>query len=382
MKHSKNIFIIAGEPSGDVRGAELLAQLKRLLPGYKFWGIGGDNMQREGCELIEHIGNFSVIGVSEALKGLKKIFAQLEMCRSLAAEREPSASILIDYPGFNLKLAKLFRGMNIPVVYYIIPQVWAWGEWRVKDLARYADRLLVLFKFEKNFLAARGVDSAFVGHPLVESVSSFSQFPASKKKGLAVALLPGSRKSEVTKLLPILLASSRIISERTGKDVSFILAENSNVDAKIYDGILWGFPGMNITRVKDDTLKALSLADYAVVASGTATLETALMLKPFVIVYKSSLLTAVMARLVLRFNYIGLANVVAGRKIIPEYLEYLAHPKLIAGGILRLMTDDTARLKMIEELKGLKETLGPPGAAERAAREVMSVILGNVERKT
>lgn len=363
---TKNVLIIAGEPSGDARSSELLKELKKLLPDISFWGVGGDLMAREGVDLIAHIRDFCVMGVWEAVKSLGRIRSQLAHITGEIKARKPSFAILVDYPGFNLKIAHFLKSQNIPVVYYVVPQVWAWGEWRVKELKENVGRCLTLFEFEEKFLKERGVEARFVGNPLLDSYPDATIVP---HDAFTIALLPGSRKSEVTHMLPMMLGAAKIILKERS-DVKFILAESSNVDPSLYESGLALLPSLKITRVKDDTYSALQLSDLVLVASGTATLETAVMEKPMIISYRVPLLTEGLFKLISKLRVIGLANIIAGKEIMPELIQRDATSEKVAGKALEIMGDRTKLEEMRSELIKVKRALGPRGASKRAAEAV------------
>ncbi len=363
-----NILIVAGEPSGDMRAGELLKDLTDSLPGVSFWGIGGDNMLEKGVELIEHVRDLSVAGVWEAIKNYPKIRAQYRNCVENIRQKRPIAAILIDYPGFNLRLAKYLHKENIPVIYYVIPQVWAWGRNRIKLLKRCMEKIIVLFAFEKRFLKEHGIEAEFVGHPLVEKIPESSQ-PAEGHAGFTLALVPGSRETEIKRIFPTILDTAEMIHRDRG-DIDFILAESSNVEGSLYDSILSGHAGLDIRRVKDDTIQALALSDFAIVTSGTATLETALMEKPMIITYITSFLTAVLFRLFVRLRYLGIVNIIAGKEVAPEFLQEAAVPERMSKKTLEMIGNDGLLNRIKGELKKVKTAVGEKGAPKRAA-EIM-----------
>ena len=362
-----NVLIITGEPSGDMHGGELLAKLKNLLPEVSFWGIGGDRMEAEGAELIEHVRNLSIIGVWEIFKKLPTIHKQYKNIVRNVQERQPALAILIDYPGFNLKVAKFLQSQHIPVIYYIIPQVWAWGPWRIKALKRYVSKALVLFKFEETLLAQSGIDCQFVGHPLIDKAPSLKM--RDKKDQFTIALLPGSRDSEALNIFPAMLdAAEKIRLNRP--DIGFILAESSNVDESIYNVELANHKNLTISRQKDNTFGVLNNSDFAIITSGTATLEATLLKKPMIITYRTAFLTVLLARAFLQVSWVGLANIIANKEIIPELLQENATNEKIASKTLEIINDDSCMQEMKEELGKVSQTLGGKGASRRAAEAV------------
>lgn len=371
---NKNILIITGEPSGDIRAGELLKELKKLLPDVSFWGIGGDSMESEGVELTQHIRDLSLVGAVEVIKSLPKIREQYTHLTEAVKMRKPHLAILIDYPGFNLRVAKFLKEQNIPVIYYIIPQVWAWGRWRIKTLKRCVSKALVLFKFEEVLLKKSGVECEFVGHPLVDKtlLESASSRPFSSDR-VTVSLLPGSRKSEISRIFPVMLEAAKILKKEI-KGIRFIVAESSNVNKALYDELISKYKELPISRVKDNTFKALKESDFAIVTSGTATLEAAITEKPMVITYKAPLVTALLYFLLREVKCIGLVNVIAGKKIVPELLQWNSTPKKMAHEALKILKDPSLMKEMEENLRCVKNALGEKGAEEKAARATAALI--------
>jgi lipid-A-disaccharide synthase len=369
----RNVLIVAGEPSGDLIAGELLGPLKSELPGTSFWGIGGRRMAAEGVDLVERIENLSVVGITEFVRKLRLIPRQYYGLLAEARVRRPEAAILVDYPGFNLKLAKPLRRLGIPVIYYVIPQVWAWGGFRTAILRRHVDKAFVLFRFEKELLDREGVDCEFVGHPIVDRVIEAGPWEERSLAGeIVVGLLPGSRRSEVTDLLPRMLDAAAILARESG--VRFVMGESSSVDSAIYDSLLAGRGDLVVRRLRDDTLECLRESDFVIVASGTATLEAAAARRPMIVTYRSALLNAPGRRLVLKTPYLGLVNIVGGREIVPELIQRDATGGKMAAEILALVNDPNRVEDMRKELRRVTDSLGPPGASRRAARGIASLV--------
>lgn len=374
----KKILVVAGEPSGDLYASILIKDLKKLNPGLEFFGIGGDLSKSAGLDIIFDISELALVGLVEVLKNISAVKKAYDKILAKIDSRKIDLAILVDYPGFNLRLAKVLKKRSIPVVYYISPQVWAWGRSRTRTIKECVKKIVVFFKFEEELYKNDGVNAEFVGHPLLDIVkitSSKEEFSRihGLSKGPVIALLPGSRAIEVKTLLPILVSSSRIIKDRLAK-AQFIIAKhpalpmgmyeeaikNSNLDARIADG---------------DTYNVLGASDFAIVASGTATLETAIIGVPFIIVYKASLLTFILYRLVRTLPFLGLVNVIAGKGIVPELIQFDAEPERIARAALDILSDDKKRGAMLEELKRVKSSLGSPGASVRAARAILPLVV-------
>jgi len=365
----RNILIIAGEPSGDIRAGEVLKELKKLLPGTSFWGIGGDCMEQQGVEIIEHIQHLSIIGVWEAIKNLSLIRRQYKNVTENIRKRKPHLAILIDYPGFNLKVAGFLHRENVPVIYYVIPQVWAWGRGRIKTLKRCVNKALVLFEFEKNLLDEHGIDSEFVGHPLLDKAPLEEKERIKGKEHFTIALLPGSRKSEIENMLRTMLDTAEVIQEKL-QDVRFIIAENSNVPKTLYDPMLAERDNLSVSRRTDDTFAVLAECDFAIVTSGTATLETAVMQKPMVIVYRAAFLTYILVRIFKKVAFLGMPNILAGKEIVPELYQDDLTPEKLSRKILAIIEDDSRMRQIEEELKAVRDSLGGRGASRRAAEAI------------
>jgi len=367
----KNILIISGEPSGDMRGGELVKELSKLVPNFEFWGIGGDSMKSEGVSLSEHIREFSFVGAWEVLCNLGKIRSQYKDLTELILKKKPTAAILIDYPGFNLRIARFLYEHKIPVIYYIIPQVWAWGAGRVNHLRKYVDKTLVLFKFEETFLTKHGVNAEFAGHPLVDTVTSPAyerrENPASDR--FKIALLPGSRKHEILNLLPVMLQTAEKISLKK-PETRFIIAENSNVSKSLYDSLISPYAHLSLARVTDDALNALNQSDFAIITSGTATLEAALLKKPMIITYKAAFITYLLYHMVNKAPFLGLVNIIAGEKIVPELLQHDAKSEKLAAKTLEIISDPDKMRETKEALQKVAAALGEKGAALRAAQSI------------
>ena len=326
-------------------------------------------MAAKGVELLEPVRDLSMVGLWEIMKKLPRVRRQFQTLEREIGRREPFLAILIDYPGFNLKIARYLHTKGIPVVYFIVPQVWAWGSWRIRSIKEHVSKALVLFDFEEKMLKERGVDCEFVGHPLVDEAPS----PAKRQGTTTVALLPGSREHEINTLYPVMLEAAEIIRAVLG-DVKFIVAESSNVKKDIYESILAGHEGLDIRRFTDDTFGCLNECDFAIVTSGTATLETAVMEKPMVITYKASPVTAFLARKVAGIRVFGLVNILAGEEVVPELLQEDATPEKLSGKALEILSDVPRMERMRSELREVKRHLGGKGAAERAAQAIKHFI--------
>ena len=366
------ILIVAGEASGDMHGAGLVRELKKKRPDYQFSGICGARMEEEGVEPIYHAREMSFLGFFEVVKHLPFIRHVLKDMITLMEKRKPSLVILIDYPGFNLKLAKEAKKRGIPVLYYISPQVWAWRKKRIKKIARRVDRMIVIFPFEEDLYRKEGVDVRFVGHPLRDTVI-VNQFKEDffKEIGMdhskpTIGLLPGSREQEVRRLLPEMKKACSLLREKIS-DLQVILGEAPMLPDEVYKQFLSG----NIYPVRNKTYEVMAHSDVVIVASGTATLETALLGTPMVILYKMSPLSFFLGKSMVQVKHIGLVNIVAGEKIVPELIQGKASGKKIAEEALSLLTNKERNKKTKEKLREVSHKLGKKGATERAAEAVV-----------
>ncbi|MFH1856612.1 MAG: lipid-A-disaccharide synthase [Candidatus Omnitrophota bacterium] len=368
----KKIFIIAGEASGDMHGAALAKALKQLNPRVELFGMGGEKMKQAGVCLFFESTKLAVTGFIEVLKHLNEFKKIFELLRAKLSEVKPDAVILIDYPGFNLKFAPKVKELNIKLFYYISPQVWAWGKNRVKIIRRLVDKMLVVFKFEEDFYKQAGVNAQFVGHPLLDIAAEYKAVPT-EKKGIKIALLPGSRENEIKYILPVMLKTSLLLQEKL-KNAEFLLAASTTVKKETYQKIIEKHNVKNLRVLTDKFYDCLSACDFALVCSGTATLETALFQKPMAIIYKMSFLSYLIIRALIKIPFIGLVNIVSGKKIVPEFIQTGARPKAIADYALKILSNPSAKKQIEENLSEVRKKLGTPCASRRAAE----VILGEM----
>jgi len=375
---SKKILMVAGEVSGDLHGAHLMEAILRIDPEVQFFGVGGEHLGRMGMKLLYHSQSLSVVGITEVLLKIRSIMKALRGLKQCLDQERPDLVILIDFPEFNLRLAKIAHRKGIPVLYYISPQVWAWRPKRVKLIAQWVKKMVILFPFEVPFYEAAGVDVEWVGHPLLDIVKpTLSKDVAFQRFGLdpkqrTIALLPGSRMHEVKRLLPPLLASAQLL-QKESPDLQFIIPlapgilqgtlspwiRNISVPLKVVEG--WTYDVMNISEL-------------LITASGTATLEAAILGKPMVIVYKVSFFSSWIGRALIQVDHIGLVNLVAGKEIAPELIQNEVNPKRVAEEALRILRDPILHRRMTETMTGVRQSLGEPGAAQRAAHIVMSLL--------
>ncbi|NOX88327.1 MAG: lipid-A-disaccharide synthase [Calditrichaeota bacterium] len=365
----KKILLIAGEVSGDQHGAELISALKTFRPDVRVWGIGGNELANTGMEIMFHLERMAFLGVGEVVRHLPFILKVMKTVLQRAKEEKPDCAILIDYPGFNIRMAAKLKKIGVPVVYYISPQLWAWGHRRVEKIRKHVDKMLVLFPFEKEFYRRHGIEAEYVGHPLVDK--HFAHLPERFKEvreGKAVlGLLPGSRKNEVKTLLPRMVQTAQILLKERKIQKARILKVR-HLSKEFYRPFLEGTESAFelVERPMEEILPEL---DAALVASGTATLETAYFAVPMVIVYHVTPLTYWLGRLLIKVNHIGLANIVAEKEIAPELIQNDFSAQR-AAELLSPMLDPAVNQRIRRQMLIVRDKLGEPGASARAARQI------------
>ncbi len=367
-------MIVAGETSGDLHGGALASALFKLSPSLYIYGFGGNAMRRAGVDVIFDVERLAVVGIIEVFLHLKSVMAAYR-CALSHLRKGVDLLILIDYPDFNLRLAKSAKKLGIPVVYYIGPQVWAWRPNRMKTIRKWVDKMLVILPFEKRIYDAAGVPCEFVGHPLLDQRPP-SEMQRTEKaayliskglnpSGVTIGLLPGSRKGEVAALLPAMLRAAALLAKETPNlQVIIPIAPNLSEELILDLAQASDFP---ICCVTGEIHQVLSVCDLIVVASGTATLQAAIAQTPMVIVYKLSWLTYRLARKLVRLKSIGLVNIIAGTSVVPELVQAEVRPERICEEVERLLHDNAACEKMKQGLMSVAARLGNAGASDRAA---------------
>jgi lipid-A-disaccharide synthase len=372
----KRIFFVAGESSGDTHGANLIRALRALAPDLDCEGLGGHFMAEAGMTLRHDLAGQAIMGFLEVVKHLKPMRRLLlDTIEYLRATR-PDALVVIDYPGFNIRLAEAAHAMGIPVVYYISPQVWAWKKHRIHKLARIASKMLVIFPFEEALYHAIGMkDCVYVGHPLIDHIAEYKARAASKpdEDGPVIGILPGSREQELARLVETMIAVARGIREHY-PNARFLTPCVNEARAAQFKALAGDFPIEVSVRGMYDVL---ARARFCLVASGTATLETALFDVPMVILYRVSGVTYHIGRWVISgIEHIGIVNILAKRGIVPEFIQQDAAPEKILPVALGLIADTPERARMLEGFEEVRMLLGAGGASERAAREILELVKG------
>ncbi|WP_448103318.1 lipid-A-disaccharide synthase [Pedobacter panaciterrae] len=364
-------YLVAGEASGDLHGANLMKALKVQDLNAEFRFYGGDKMKAEGGILKKHYAEMAFMGFTEVLLNLRTILKNMKACKADVLEYHPDTLILIDFPGFNLKIAEFAKENGIRVCYYISPKVWAWNQKRVLKIKRIVDKLFCILPFEVDFYKEWGMEVDYVGNPLLDAIAQFTPDPSFKKTyGLndkIIALLPGSRKQEIERLLPDMLSL-------TGRfpDYQFVVAAAPDFDENYYKQFI---SSENVTLVFERTYDLLNVAAAAIVASGTATLETALFHIPQVVVYRGGAISVAIARMLVKIRFISLVNLIMDRKVVTELIQEDCNTQNISDE-LGLILSGEGRQKMLGDYEELSSKMGTAGASERTAKLIISYLKG------
>ncbi len=368
----KKILIIAGEVSGDRHAADLVRVLRAERSEWQFVGIGGERMEQAGVQLLYHISQMAFLGFAEVVRHLPFIRRVLRTIRARLREGV-DAVILVDYPGFNLRVARMAHALGVPVIYYISPQLWAWGERRVEKMRRHVDLLLVIFRFEVDFYARHGITAHFVGHPMVDQIH-ISQSEAEFRRRLGipgdvpvVGLFPGSREMEVRQLLPVMMRAVWQVQERT--PCRPVIGAAPHLPEALYRELMPS--GMEVPPLVQEPHPLMQYAHAALVASGTATLELGYLQTPSVVLYRVSPLTYWLGRLLIKIDRIAMVNIVLGKKMVPELIQKDLTVPGVAAALEKYLTDPEYYQQVRRELARIREILGPPGASQRAAEYIV-----------
>jgi lipid-A-disaccharide synthase len=372
------ILIVAGEASGDLHGGRLAAALRRLRPDLALEGMGGVEMRKAGVNLLADAGGTAVVGLAELWEKRRALRDALRRLRGHLRTVRPALLICIDFPDFNLLLARTAHRLRVPVCYFISPQVWAWRRGRIRTIRRLVRKMLVLFPFEEELYRRAGVEATFVGHPLLDELTGVPPREACRaalglpEQGPVLGLLPGSREAEVRRHLPILLqAASRLAAAHP--DLRLLLGLAPTLDRRAVEAAV-ARSGLQVTVLAGRTSEVMRAADLLLAVSGTATLEAAILGTPMVITYRLAALSWLLARLLVRVRFIGLPNLVANEPIVPELIQFDATPARLAAVAEQILESPERQARMREALARVRARLGMPGAAERAAREVLALL--------
>jgi lipid-A-disaccharide synthase len=375
---SRQVLIVAGEASADLHGSNLVKAIHKSDPHIAFSGIGGRKMEDAGVRILASSSDMAVVGLTEVVSRLRAITGAYLKLRSLLKHQRPDLLILIDYPDFNIALAGVAKRFGVPVLYYISPQVWAWRQGRVKKLVDRVDRMAVILPFEENFYRRKGLDVEYVGHPLLDALpQDLPRGDALKALGLdstfpILGLLPGSRKEEITNLLPAMVRGAEILSSRY-PDLKCVLPLAPTIARERVEAIT-GPSSVDVTLFEGSIYTALKACDAALVTSGTATLETAMMGVPMVIAYRVSRLSYWIGRMVIQVPHIGLVNLVAGEGIVPELIQHEVTPDRLAREALTLLEAGQNREKMIKKMEALRKNLGKGNPSQQTAKLALDMM--------
>lgn len=375
----KKITLASGEESGEKYGAMLASALRDRTPDLRFFGMGGDEMRRAGIEIINDIDELSVVGFFEVLAHFPAVLGAFRKMKEHLIREKPDLLILIDFPDFNIRLARYAKKLGIRILYFISPQVWAWRKNRVKVIADLVDAMIVIFPFERDLYARHGVKIHFVGHPLIDIVKVTSSkndtkntigIPASRR---LIGLLPGSRNSEVKRILPAMLGAARLLS-REYDDLSFIIPAGKNVESEMIGRMVKPYDDLSLHISRSNYYNVVNALDCAAVASGTATVECALLGIPMVVVYRLNPLTYFLAKLMVDIRNFAMVNLIAGKEIVPELLQNECSEEQIANSLKRYLGDEYHLSSVKEKLNAIKDKLGDRGMFGRAAEKVLLMI--------
>ena len=364
--------MVAGEASGDLHAGNLAGAILRKVPDAELIGFGGEHMRRSGVDIRFDLTSLAVVGFAEVIGKIGQVKKAMRDAQEAILSERPDAVILVDYPGFNLRLARYAHGLGITVIYYIAPQVWAWYRSRVKKIARTVDKLIVAFEFEVDFFKRYGIEASFVGHPLLDTMAPEDRVE-NTGPGRLVGILPGSRRMEVERLLPVMLGAAEILKGEMD-DITFQVSCADTVPEECVTQIVDESP-LSVEVVKESGRAVTARADAVMVASGTATLETCILGVPMVVLYKVSLLSYLVGKMMIKVPHMSLVNLIAGEAVVPELAQNDATAEKTAECVRRLLIKteaDTMRAKLCE----VRAKLGVPGASDRAAEEVVKYIHG------
>jgi lipid-A-disaccharide synthase len=378
VKKTKDVMIVAGEASADLHGSNLVRATKRMDPTIRFYGVGGKQMEEAGVEILIPASDMAVVGLTEVFSKLPRIVKAHRTLKNLLKKSPPDLLIPIDYPGFNIHLAGQAKRYKVPVLYYISPQVWAWRTGRVKKIAKRVDRMAVILPFEEHFYRERGVDVEYVGHPLMDSIPQhLDKDELTRKMGLenaypVLGLLPGSRNEEIGNHLPVMIKAVEILSSKYPR-LRGLLPVAPTIPTELVQSFIKE-SSVEISISQHSFYHTLTPCDLALVASGTATVETAILGIPMILVYRTSAITFWVGKRVVKVPFLGLVNLVAGEQVIPELIQDDLTPDRLAHEAFEILEGVQKRQNMIEKLGMVKEKLGRGGASERTAKIAIEML--------
>ena len=377
MTNDEEILIIAGEVSGDLIGAGLVEQLKKKNPRLKVSGIGGEKMKSAGMDLIFHISQMAFLGFWEVLKHYPFIRKVRNKILERVADNKIKYAVLIDYPGFNLNITPKLKKLGVKIFYYVSPQLWAWGSGRVKKIQKFIEKMLVIFPFEKDFYKKLNVDVEFVGHPLIERVSSYSFLSRDElyeklnlEKGKEILLLlPGSRKQEIERIFPETIKAAKKLADKF--NLQIVVACSSNIDKKIFNELA---NGIKFNLASDLNYELMKYSKFGIIKSGTSTLEAGYFSLPMVVVYKTSVASYLIGSNLIKIDKIAMANIILGEKVVPELIQSEVNEKNVFERSKKILSDDSEYGRIKASLVKIKNLLGDAGASEKAAKSILALM--------
>ncbi|MGA8265337.1 MAG: lipid-A-disaccharide synthase [Ignavibacteriaceae bacterium] len=374
---NKNLMIIAGEISGDLHGASLIKKLKKLDPEINIFGIGGDKMQEAGMQLSYHINRMAFLGFAEVIRHIPFIKKVQKELLDLIKTENINTVVLIDYPGFNLSIAKKLKVLNVRIIYYISPQIWAWGGGRINKIKKLVNKMLVVFPFEEKLYSDHNINVEFVGHPLLERLRDygflskeklFEKYNLNKNKEILL-ILPGSREQEVKHIFPEVIKAALKLAEEFNLQV--VTACSSNIEKNIFNELT---DIKDVKVIKDDTYNLLKNSKFGIVKSGTSTLEAGLFQLPMVIVYKTSRPTYWIGKALVKVDHIGMANIISGERVVPELIQDQVSEEMIYKECKRILSDKDLYETIKNKFGLIKERLGAEGASGKAAESIYKIM--------
>jgi len=369
LSHQTCVAIIAGEASGDQHGAKLVQAMQKKNPDLFFCGIGGPALRQAGVRILVDACELTVVGITEVFSKLPGILKGMGTIKKLLKSLKPELLILIDFPDFNLHLAATAKKIGIPVLYYISPQIWAWRQGRVKRIGRLVNHMAVILPFEQQFYTANNVPATFVGHPLLDTPLPTADeiFTTSVEGPVTIGLVPGSRDNEIARHLPVMLNTADILKDRL-KQARFIISQAASVERKQIEVVVADHPcRMNVDIISDGVETVFERSDVIVAASGTVTLQAAIHGVPMVIIYKVSPISFMLGRALIRVPNIGLVNLVAGRQLVPEFVQNAASAENISSAVEKMLADRIQLNHLKKQLFALRDVMGGAGASDRVA---------------
>jgi lipid-A-disaccharide synthase len=376
VSHQPCVAIIAGEASGDQHGAKLVEAMRQRNSALFFCGIGGPALRQAGVRILVDASELTVVGITEVFSKLPGILKGMGIIKKLLKSLKPDLLILIDFPDFNLHLAAAAKKTGIPVLYYISPQIWAWRRGRVKRIGRLVDHMAVILPFEQQFYTDNNVAATFVGHPLLDTIlpAADQVFAPGVEGQTTIGLVPGSRDNEITRHLPVMLAAADILKDRL-KHAKFIISHAPSVERRQIEGIVAEHPcRLDVEIISDGVETVFARSDVIVAASGTVTLQAAIHGTPMVIIYKVSPISFMMARALVRVPNIGLVNLVAGKQLVPEFVQDAAGAQNISAALVDMLADRVQLNDLKKQLFALRQVMGGAGASDRVAQLALGML--------